>query len=114
VLGLAVALAAVLATQFSARRAYASPVVLGPAGEGTPPLVFQHGFVQQHPKIYLVFWGPKWDSDTTHSATRAQAIATLSTLAGGKYNNILTQYHNPDDTANRDNSSTTMSPWLAT
>jgi hypothetical protein len=101
--GLAVALAAVLAIPLSARRANASPVVLGPAGDGNPPLVFQHGYVQQHPKVYLVFWGPKWNSDNTHNATRAQVIATLSSLAGGQYNNILTQYHNPFDTTTRDN-----------
>ncbi len=46
-------------------------------------------FVQHHPKVYLVFWGPKWETD---SATINTIVETFQTLAGSEYNNILSQY----------------------
>lgn len=46
-------------------------------------------FVQHHPKVYLVFWGPKWDNDTATISTIEQ---TFQALAGSSYNNVLSQY----------------------
>lgn len=65
-------------------------------GCGTGPLVYHGGPVQHHPRVYLVFWGSKWQSDSD------RIIPTMSTLfqelAGGDYNNILSQYiDNPSD-----------------
>lgn len=60
------------------------------SGCGTGPLVPKGGPVQHHPSIFLDFWGPKWQQDTTV----IPAIVTLfQSLAGGQYNNILTQYY---------------------
>src|SRR5262249_13401559 len=58
-----------------------------------------HGPVQDHPKVYLVFWGPNWYQDT--SGTIAEVTNLFGSLAGGAYNNILSQYTgNRGDPAN--------------
>jgi len=63
-------------------------------GSENPPLQFydvlnRNLFVQHDPKIYLVFWGPNWNSDTGTVSTIAN---TFKALAGSEYNNILSQY----------------------
>lgn len=61
----------------------------------TPPLVYHADKVQHHPRVYLVFWGPKWRPDDPIIAAMRQLFANL---AGSQYNNILTQYYdNPND-----------------
>jgi hypothetical protein len=66
-----------------------------------PPLVFYDGicahklfchrdlFTQVSPKVFLVFWGPKWKSDT--SAVK-KITNTFKALSGSSYNGILGQY----------------------
>lgn len=105
---LALAVFAGLLPSLGGQPAHAAPLVdsfspLPSSGEGTAShLSFQGGWIQQRPEVYLVFWGPMWDTDNTHIATKNQVIATFSVLAGSQYNNILTQYNNPNDTANLD------------
>jgi uncharacterized protein with LGFP repeats len=59
------------------------------AGCGTGPVKLHGGPVQHHPRIILDFWGPKWQQDT---AVIPAMITLFQSLAGGQYNNILTQY----------------------
>jgi CHAP domain len=96
-----------------ARVAHASissnPFALGyrtASGEAEkPPLQFYNAanvympFVQHHPKVYLVFWGPNWSSDAD---TRATIVNTFKALAGTAYNNILTQYNDGADYVHND------------
>lgn len=51
------------------------------------------GPVQHHPKVFLLFWGPKWTTDPAHEADEAALHTMFSELAGTSYNNILTQYY---------------------
>lgn len=63
---------------------------------GTGPLVPHSGPVQHHPRVYLVFWGNKWLSDPDYVIPVVQTF--FQELAGGDYNNILSQYtDNPSD-----------------
>jgi hypothetical protein len=55
-------------------------------------LAYFGGYVQKHPKIYLIFWGPKWNSDSNHVTIKNALIGMFSKLAGTAYNNILVQY----------------------
>jgi hypothetical protein len=63
-----------------------------PASPGPAFIDFHGGWLQYHPRVYLVFWGPKWLSDTTHQRVQAKVEDTFRALAGSHYNNILTQY----------------------
>jgi hypothetical protein len=72
---------------------------LPPNGEGVPPLAFQGGWVQYHPKVYLVFWGPKWN-EAPHAAAKAEVEKVFDNLAGSAYNNVLRQYNNQSDDPN--------------
>jgi Repeat of unknown function (DUF346) len=65
-----------------------------PANPGPATVDFHGGWLQYHPRVYLVFWGPKWGSDATHQRVKAQVEDTFRTLAGSQYHNILTQYSN--------------------
>ena len=49
--------------------------------------------MQWNPKIYLIFWGPAWDSDTSGAKTDIPQL--FNSLAGTALNNILTQYSVP-------------------
>jgi hypothetical protein len=64
-------------------------------GTGSPPLLppRTNGWVQQHPQVYLLFWGPKWKTDPTHQNAVAFIRAAFKDLAGSQYNNIITQYY---------------------
>ncbi len=91
--------------QMSAPSAHAAPLTdaFDPLpGHDSFLLSFQGGWIQQHPVVYLDFWGPMWNSDQTHEDTRAKVKATFGVLAGSQYNNILTQYNNPNDPTNLD------------
>jgi LGFP repeat len=63
-----------------------------PAGQTcTPPVVWNNGPVQHDPRVYLIFWGPLWDTDT--SGTKAALQTLFNGLAGTAVNNILSVYH---------------------
>lgn len=70
----------------------------------SPPLQFYAAagklFVQHHPKVYLVFWGPDWKQDTDGVIPRVNA--TFKALAGSQYNNILRQYTDSSDYVHND------------
>ncbi|HLZ22895.1 MAG TPA: hypothetical protein VKQ30_12300 [Ktedonobacterales bacterium] len=55
------------------------------------PLKWGNGPVQHNPQVYLVFLGPDWQSS---GSALVQHMETLfASLAGGDYNNILSQYN---------------------
>jgi hypothetical protein len=66
-----------------------------------PPLAFYDGicahklfchrdlFAQLNPKVFLVFWGPKWKSNTS---AVTKITNTFKALSGSSYNGILSQY----------------------
>lgn len=84
-------------------------------GPCTPPLGWRNGRVMHHPRVYLVFWGPKWQTDNSNSNGVVQtATRVFSNLAGGVYNNILTQYtDNPSDpTAYIHNDTVLAGTWI--
>ena len=56
-------------------------------------VTYQGGAVQHHPRVYLIFWGPKWNGD--RSGTVAAAKTFFGGLNGSPYLHILAQY--PDD-----------------
>ena len=58
---------------------------------------FHGGWIQQHPRVYLVFWGPKWASDPAHLQIKSNVEQVFGELAGSQYNNILRQYSNTND-----------------
>jgi hypothetical protein len=55
-------------------------------------LVWHGGPVQHHPRLYLLFWGPSWQTDPAQGATKHTIETLFSSLAGGQYNNLLSQY----------------------
>jgi uncharacterized protein with LGFP repeats len=76
-------------------------------GVGEPPVTHHDGWVVQHPKVFLVFWGPKWTSDATHQRVSRTVEDTFNALPGTQYHNILTQYHDttsgsPDNAVHND------------
>jgi surface antigen len=107
-------LAALLAAPSAAAARAASATFPGPnCGGGitacTPPLKYQGpGYVEHHPKIYLIFEGSEWNTNSTHKQVRTALINMFSHLAGTAYNNILTQYTDgnlatsPDDFVHND------------
>jgi hypothetical protein len=55
-------------------------------------LVWHGGPVQHHPQLYLVFWGPSWQTNPAHTVLKRALETLFGSLAGGQYNNLLTQY----------------------
>jgi hypothetical protein len=76
-------------------------VVAGAAalrGNSGRDLVWHGGPVQHHPRLYLLFWGPAWQADPAHTTTKHTIETLFTSLAGGQYNNLLSQYgDNPRD-----------------
>jgi hypothetical protein len=58
------------------------------------------GPVQHHPRIFLIFWGPAWRSDTSGFPQAAQQL--FQHLAGSSYNQIITQYGDASGTIAND------------
>ncbi|MBV8461924.1 MAG: hypothetical protein JO368_01420 [Acidimicrobiales bacterium] len=73
-----------------------------------PPLQYFGGPVQHNPRVYLVFWGPGWQSDSNGIVGAEQTLFT--SLAGSPYNNILTQY--PDHVGNIVNDTALAGTWI--
>lgn len=51
------------------------------------------GPVQRDPRIYLIFWGPRWSTDAAHRAVRTVVVETVRALRGSSYQHLLTQYY---------------------
>jgi hypothetical protein len=65
---------------------------------GPPALVWHGGPVQHHPRLYLLFWGLAWQTDPAQARMKQAVEDLFGSLAGGQYNNILSQYgDNPRD-----------------
>jgi hypothetical protein len=52
-------------------------------------LLYNGGPIQHTPKIYIVFWGPKWSSGDGEYTT---LTGFFNAMAGGKWINVDTQY----------------------
>lgn len=64
------------------------------APEHAPRNVRWHGGpVQRHPRVYIIFWGPKWSNDAAHRAVRAVVVRTIRALRGSSFQQLLTQYY---------------------
>jgi serine protease len=59
------------------------------AGVGTPPLLAGLN-VQHDPRVYLLFWGPEWATDSSGIIQAQEAL--FNHLAGSRWNGILSQY----------------------
>ena len=46
-------------------------------GSGNPPMTYHGGFMQYHPKVHLIFWGPKWRDDPTHRSIKDHVEKTV-------------------------------------
>ena|GEM_PF-1340421 len=70
---------------------YASLVAQsGPAPWERPgPIPFNGGYVQHHPRIYLIFYGSDWDK---HTLVKEQILQLYNWLPGSSYQSLLTQY----------------------
>ena len=51
------------------------------------------GPVQRHPRVYIIFWGPKWSTDPAHRGVRGVVVRTIAALRGSSYQQLLTQYY---------------------
>lgn len=85
-------------------------MVVTPKGNCIPqgchtPLTWHGGPVQIEPRIYLIFWGSKWQNPTDPNYATLQKImgdtkTLFKYLAGGAYNEILTQYYDDPNNPN--------------
>jgi hypothetical protein len=79
-----------------------APAVVSPAATCTEPncnLPYHGGVVQHAPRVYLLFWGPKWNTDATHKAARNYLVnfyKGLGRTATDGWSVVETQY--PDKT----------------
>jgi serine protease len=48
------------------------------------------GIVQHAPKVFLVFWGPEWNTDSTGTIAAMQTL--FRELSGTAYDHVLAQY----------------------
>ncbi|HTB70375.1 MAG TPA: hypothetical protein VK707_05295 [Solirubrobacteraceae bacterium] len=62
-------------------------------GQGTPPLIYRGGSIEQSPQVYLIFWGSNWNGEG--AAAKAQTETFFSGLSGSTYQSILSQYSGP-------------------
>lgn len=76
-----------------------------------PPLLYKGGAGVQHsPKLYVIFWGSKWN-ESTGTAVRAQLLKMYEGLSKSAYQGILTQYF---DATGRISSSVTVTSYTDT
>jgi hypothetical protein len=73
-------------------------------------IVYQGGVVQHNPHVYLVFWGPKWSSDTSGTSAALQTLFKGIDLT--TYKKILTQY--TDDNGAAAQSTVLSGVWVDT
>ena len=57
-----------------------------PASAASNTMLYHGGHVQHHPKVFLLFWGPKWASDPMHEDSEGGLQSMFSELSGTSYN----------------------------
>jgi len=77
-----------------------------------PVLVPGTGPVQHDPKIFLIFWGPKWTGEPYGTRTAIENL--FNHLAGTAYGNVLSQYHDAGGTAYVHNDAQVLGDWIDT
>lgn len=93
-----------LTTQRLAIGAVVAAAVLGPPIHGVQAaryperharrnVTWHGGPVQRHPRVYIIFWGPRWATNGLHRAAGSVAVRTIRALRGSSYQRILTQYY---------------------
>jgi hypothetical protein len=74
-----------------------SPGLLNAYGNmAVGPVVYEGDGVQEHPLVYLIFWGPQWTEDTSGIIPAEEQL--FKELGGSQYGAILGQYGVADDT----------------
>jgi hypothetical protein len=58
-------------------------------------LTYHYGPIQRTPKVYLLFWGPKWNSDSTAEAARNYLISFYRGLGKDGWSLTAAQYGDP-------------------
>jgi hypothetical protein len=60
------------------------------------------GYVQHHPRVYLIFWGAGWNSGEAATNLAYLRDSVFSQLRGTAFNNILTLYSDADGPISND------------
>lgn len=60
-----------------------------------PPLTFHGGAVQHAPRVYVVFWGPKW---TGLTGLQDAVTGMFGALSGSAFQQVLSQYYDTTGT----------------
>ncbi len=66
-------------------------------GQGTPPLLYHNGPVQQTPQVHLIYWGSNWYDNQGFQAQN-EVNELFGELNGSSYQGVLTQYYGPPGT----------------
>ncbi len=62
------------------------------------PLTRGSGVVQHHPRVYVIFWGPEWNTNALdYQAVEVAQENLVNQLAGTPYQRLLGQYADPTD-----------------
>jgi hypothetical protein len=62
-----------------------------PPASGTAPMTYHGGPIQQHPKVYLLLWGPNWSTDSNTSYLQ-NLIAGLGVQPQDDWSTSMSQY----------------------
>lgn len=62
------------------------------SNSSSPSFCWEGGKVQHDPHVYLIFWGPKWGTDSDHQQIVNALVGVFDDFSGRQYTNILTQY----------------------
>jgi hypothetical protein len=60
---------------------------------GSGNLTWHGGPIEHTPNVWLIFWGPNWNSDSEAVAARDVVINEFADLGHTRYENILSQYY---------------------
>jgi len=73
------------------------------------PMYLHNGVVQHNPRIYLIFWGSKWQTQAPQDTYPSYlANSVFGKLRGSAWNNILTQYSDASGPVSND---TALAGW---
>jgi hypothetical protein len=78
-----------------------------------PPLVSGGGPVEHNPRLYAIYWGPKWNGTTdSHPAIKTAVNSLLGGLSGSSFQSVLNQYY--DASGHVGNTVTFAGQWVDT